>query len=103
MLHERGMLVHSPAATSRMSVSISLAAEDDISSSFNVSVNKEMTGKVSTVAGGGRMQEAELVQNTLWRVNHQNESENKAALLPVFHSGEASMKHATRTRMDATF
>jgi hypothetical protein len=23
--------------------------------------------------GGGRMQEAELVQNTLWRVGHQDE------------------------------
>lgn len=98
------MLVHSPAATSRTSVSISLAAEDDMSSSFNVSENKEITGDVSTVAGGGgRMQEAELVQNTLWRVSHQNETVNKAALLPAFHSGEASMKTATRARMDATF
>lgn len=32
--------------------------------------------------GGGRMQEAKLVQNTLWRVSHQNESENEAALQP---------------------
>lgn len=98
------MLVHSPAATSRMSVSISLAAEDAISSSVNVSENKGLTGKVSSMAGGGgRMQEAELVQNTLWRVSHQDESENKAALLLVVHRRKASIKNATRIGMGATF
>lgn len=86
------MLAHSPAATSRMSASISLAAEDDIASSFS---DRKRKGESEHYGGDWRTQEPKLVQNTLWRVGRQNESENKATQLPIFHpaavaaSGEA--------------
>lgn len=68
-------------------------------------VTEREKGELSTMAMVGECKTPDWLQNTLWRVNRQNESENKAAQLPIFHpaavaaSEEDFHKKETKTRM----